>query len=76
MHDDASAALTHTFQQDCSQFRLIRLKDDHPEYDDDSTFMDFSHLTLNIFSAGYLGLGRDSKNALLCCISNGFSNAP
>lgn len=75
MHDDASATLTHTFQQDRSYFRLIRLKEDHPEYDDDSTFMVFSHCRLNILSAGYLGVGRDSRNALLSCISNRFSNA-
>lgn len=74
-HDDASATLAHTFQQDCPHFRLIRLKEDHPEYDDDSTFMVFSHCRLNIFSAGFLGVGRDSGNALLCCVSNGFSNA-
>lgn len=74
-HDDASATLIHTSQQHSSQFRLIRLKEDHPECDDDSTFMFFIHCRLNIFSAGYLEVRRDSENALLCCISNRFSNA-
>lgn len=40
-HDDAFTTLTHTFQQRCSQFRLIRLKEDHPECGDDSTFRVF-----------------------------------
>lgn len=26
-----------------------------------------------MFSAGYLGGERDSENALVCCMSNGFS---
>lgn len=41
MHDDASNILIYTFQQHCSQFRLIRLKEDQPECDDDSTFTFF-----------------------------------
>lgn len=74
MHDDASTTLIHASQLHCSQFRLIRLKD-HPEHGDDSTFMFFIHLRLNICSVGYLGVRRDSENSLLCCISNRFSNA-
>lgn len=52
-----------------------RVKEDHPECGDDSTFMVFIHRGLNIFSAGYLGVERDSGNALLWCVSNRFSNA-
>lgn len=54
LHEDASIILIHTFQQSCTQFRLIRLKGDHPECGDDSTFLLFSHSRLNIFTAGEL----------------------
>lgn len=64
-HGDASTTLTHAFQPRCSWFWLMRLKEDHPECDDDSTFMFFIRRRLDVFSAGYLGVRRDSENALL-----------
>lgn len=74
-HDDASTTLTPAFQQHCSSFGLIRLKEDHPECCDDSAFMVFFVHELNIFLGGYLEVDRDSENALFCCVSNRFSNA-